>query len=112
MSSQDVMDLIERFKNDENNEVAIHLKTLIEQENLNTPAAKGSALQAIDKGIYTLSEAQLNALALEMIKNGVYMAKCPNEWCGETIQWGDMDFALYDGQCCHCKYVQEKHERE
>lgn len=112
MPSQDVKDLVQRFKNDENDEAAIHLKKLIDQKNLDTPAAKGSALQAIDKGIDSLSDAQLNALALEMINNDVYMGVCPNEWCPNVIEWEDMDIALYDGQCYHCRLDEEKHERE
>ncbi|MFS0882543.1 hypothetical protein [Metabacillus niabensis] len=89
-----------------------YFKQLLQDGNLTNNAAIGSAKRAIESGINSLSDAQVRALALDMLNNDVYMEKCPNEWCDERIAWGDMDMALYQGQCYRCVNRQEKIERE
>lgn len=89
-----------------------YLEELLNDGNLSEEAAIGSVKRAISDGFSSLSDAQVRAIALDLLNNDTYMDKCPNEWCEERITWSDMSIALYEGQCCHCEYVQEKHERE
>jgi hypothetical protein len=89
-----------------------YLKQLLEEGNLNHDAAIGSAKRASEEGVNSLSEAQLKAIALDMLKSDTYMEECPNDWCGEKIAWGDMSTALWEGQCYHCVNRQEKMDRE
>lgn len=121
VTNEELNSLIARLKSDDSDHEGAnphswglngYLKQLLKDENLSNAAAVGSARKAIKEGIYSLSEAQLKALALEMLNNDVYMAKCPNDWCGESIAWGDMDTARYEGQCYHCVNRQEKIDRE
>ncbi|MDA2146970.1 MULTISPECIES: hypothetical protein [unclassified Bacillus cereus group] len=111
VSDNSLYELIERLKSDgsdyrsENAHswgLTDYLETLIKDGNLSDPAALGSAKQAIDQGVSSLTDNQIRAVALEMLNNDVYMDKCPNEWCGEVIAWGDMNIALHEGQCYHC----------
>lgn len=107
--------LIERLKRDDNDheqDLGGYLKLLIEENRLDNDAAIGSAKKAVEEGIYSLSKAQLRAIALEMLNKGEYIESCPNEWCREKIDWSDMDFTLFHGQCSHCNYQQEKIEAE
>ncbi|MCM2535192.1 hypothetical protein NDK43_26130 [Neobacillus pocheonensis] len=121
VSSQELNSLMERLKNDASDVEGIsphswglndYLKQLLKDDNLVNDAAIGSAKKAVSAGIHSLSDAQLKALALDMLNNEVYMAECPNEWCGERIAWGDMNSALWEGQCYHCVNRQEKIDRE
>ncbi|CAI8740246.1 hypothetical protein COM13_12625 [Bacillus pseudomycoides] len=89
-----------------------YLEQLIKDGNLFEPAAVGSAKQAIDQGFSSLSDNQIRAIALEMLNNDVYMSKCPNGYCGETISWEDMGIALYEGQCYHCVNREEAYNRD
>ncbi|MDA2257672.1 hypothetical protein PDN66_22435 [Bacillus cereus] len=89
-----------------------YLQTLIRDGNLSDSAALGSAKQAIDQGFSSLTDKQIRAIALEMLSNDVYMAKCRNEWCGEIIAWGDMSIALDEGQCYHCVNAEASLERQ
>ena len=89
-----------------------YLQTLIKDGNLSNSAALGSAKRAIDQGFSSLTDDQIKAIALEMLNNDVYMAKCPNEWCGEVIAWGDMNIALHEGQCYHCVNSEASIERQ
>lgn len=89
-----------------------YLEQLCEDGLLVHPAAIGSAKQAVEKGIDSLSDSQLKALALDMLNNNLYMEKCPNGHCGEKIAWGNMNIALWEGQCYHCVNQQEKIEHE
>mgnify|MGYP001053941481 CR=1 FL=1 len=89
-----------------------YLEQLVKDCNLCESAAVGSAKQAIDRGFSSLSDNQIRAIALEMLNNDVYMSKCPNDCCGETISWEDMGIALYEGQCYHCVNREEAFNRE
>ncbi|MEE3952756.1 hypothetical protein [Peribacillus frigoritolerans] len=113
--------LIERLNNDASDVEGIspyswglndYLKQLLNDDNLVNDAAIGSAKKAVTSGINSLSDAQLKALALDMLNNNTYMEECPNDWCGERIAWGDMNTAIWEGQCYHCVNRQEKIERE
>ncbi|MFL0361821.1 hypothetical protein ACH0BF_02230 [Pseudobacillus sp. 179-B 2D1 NHS] len=121
VSNQELDSLIERLKSDSSDRegtsphswgLSGYLKQLLNDDNLVNDAAIGSAKKAVASGINSLSDAQLKALALDMLKNDTYMAECPNDWCGERIAWGDMNIALWEGQCYHCVNRQEKIERE
>ncbi|MCA1002808.1 hypothetical protein LCM01_20635 [Bacillus thuringiensis] len=103
--------LIERLKKDEDG-LHEYLTEVLEEGNFTQEAAIGSTKQAIDHGISSLNDTQLRTIAIDMLENDVYMEECPNPWCGSKIEWGDMGMALYEGQCCECKLVEEKHECE
>ncbi|HDX9577678.1 TPA: hypothetical protein ROX88_001175 [Bacillus pseudomycoides] len=103
--------LIERLKQDEEG-LCDYLTEVLEDGNFTQEAAIGSAKQAINQGISSLSDKQLRAIAIDMLENQVYMGECLNPWCGERIEWGDMSIALDEGQCCHCTIIEEKHEKE
>ncbi|MCY8074907.1 MULTISPECIES: hypothetical protein [Bacillus] len=111
--------LIDRLKNDDKDYenvnpgswgLTAYLKTLIDNNQLQDSAAIGSAKKAVTDGVSLLSDAQLKAIALDMLNNDLYMKECPN--CFEIIAWGDMRIALFEGQCYHCVYQQEKIEQE
>ncbi|MGE6849653.1 hypothetical protein ACQKGB_21490 [Bacillus tropicus] len=115
ITSAELDSLIERLKSDasdyKNENPGSHglyeyLKELVETENLIHPAAIGAAKVAIDKDISALSEAQLKALGLDIIKNDMYMSECPND--GNIIVWSDMSTALYEGHCSDCEYREQK----
>ncbi|WP_427110458.1 hypothetical protein [Lysinibacillus xylanilyticus] len=74
-------------------------------------AAIGSAKQAIAQGISSLSERQLITIAIEMRNNEVYIGECPNSYCGETIDWEDMNDAIFEEQCSYCCYIEDKRKR-
>lgn len=121
VSNQKLNSLIDRLKNDASDYEGInphswglndYLKQLLNDDNLVNDAAIGSAKKAVTEDINSLSDAQIKALALDMLNNDVYMAECRNEWCGERIAWGDMNIALDEGQCYHCVNRQEKIDRE
>ncbi|MEC0250548.1 hypothetical protein [Bacillus halotolerans] len=121
VSKLEIDSLVERLKSDASDHKGEdahswglygYLKQLLEDNVLSHPAAIGSAKRAVTEDINSLSDAQLKALALDMSNNDLYMDKCPNEWCGEEIAWGDMSLALWEGQCYHCVNQQEKVEHE
>ncbi|MEC1687469.1 hypothetical protein ACL9SS_09435 [Bacillus subtilis] len=121
VSKLEIDSLVERLKSDASDHKGEdahswglygYLEQILEDDVLIHPAAIGSAKQAVDKGLNSLSDAQLKALALDMLENNLYMEECPNEWCGEKIAWGDMSIALWEGQCYHCVNQQEKVENE
>ncbi|MGG0001061.1 hypothetical protein ABEW02_01885 [Bacillus safensis] len=87
-----------------------YLKELLTKDVLNHDVAKGVASKAVNEGIELLSDAQLKALAMELIKSNLYMEFCP--WCVDKIDWSDMDIALWEGKCPHCVYQEEKIEHE
>ncbi|MCY7733843.1 hypothetical protein MHZ96_09550 [Bacillus safensis] len=87
-----------------------YLKELLSKDVLNHEVAKGVAKKAVNEGIELLSDAQYKALAFELLESNLYMVNCPR--CGETINWGDMDIALWEGKCSTCVYQEEKIERE
>ncbi|WP_440619583.1 hypothetical protein [Bacillus subtilis] len=121
VSKLEIDSLVERLKSDASNRkgedahswgLYDYLEQILKDDVLSHPAAIGSAKQAVNEGINSLSDAQLKALALDMLDNDLYMEECPNEWCGEKIAWGDMSAALEEGQCSTCVYQQEKIEQE
>lgn len=70
------------------------------------PPAAGIALQALDKGVDSLSSAQLGALAAGL--EPYYRERCDR--CSGHMPWGDMLFA-YDeagGLCSYCYHVMTK----
>ncbi|MCS1382707.1 hypothetical protein NXZ75_10935 [Lysinibacillus sphaericus] len=118
--SKKVNDLIERLINDAadrkgSNQGSYglyqYLEDALNNANFTNDAAIGSIKQALKQGISSLSGKQLKAIALDMLNNEIYMEKCPNGYCGETIAWEDMSTALWEGQCCHCCNVQDKWKR-
>lgn len=111
VTNQKLDSLIKRLKNDASDGEGVsahswglddYLSQLLKDDNLSNDAAIGSAKKAVAEGIHTLSDAQLKALALDMLSNDTYMERCPNEWCGESIAWGDMNIAYDAGECYHC----------
>lgn len=117
----EVTDLIQRFKNDDDDYEGVnpyswgltdYLKTLLDDGNLTHEAAIGSAKKAVEEGISSLSDNQLKALALDMLYNDTYMPRCLNEGCGESIAWGDMWTAIWEGMCYHCVNRKGKIARE
>lgn len=117
-TSRELELLVERLKNDASDYegtspyswgLSEYLKQLLDNDSLLNDAAIGSSKKAVSEGINTLSHMQLKAIALDMLTNNTYIEKCPNEWCRETISWGDMDLALWEGQCYHCVNNEEKY---
>lgn len=120
-TTTEVNDLIERLMNDAADHEGVnpyswgltdYLKTLLEDGNLTHEAAIGSAKRASEEGISSLSDNQIKAIALDMLKNDTYMPACLNEGCSESIAWGDMWTAIWEGQCYHCVNRKEKIARE
>ncbi|MGQ4286898.1 hypothetical protein ACS4JF_20375 [Bacillus thuringiensis] len=103
--------LIKRLKEDASNseseDLHSYLAELLETGNLTNPAAIGSAKMTIDNGLSTLSEAQLQSIALEIYNNDLYLAECPI--CSEKIEWADMyEVATHLGRCPDCDRKMEE----
>ncbi|WP_339213576.1 hypothetical protein [Solibacillus sp. FSL W8-0372] len=117
INSVEVDSLVQRLKDDYEDYEGLqdyshgllnYLKELLEDGNLAHEAAIGSAKLAITQGIGALTELQLKAIALDMLKNDVYLPKCPNDWCSNLVSWSDMSTAIYDGNCCECQTREER----
>lgn len=111
VNNTELNSLIKRLKEDasnsESDDLHSYLAELLETGNLTNPAAIGSAKLAIDKGLSTLSEAQLQSIALDIYNNGLYLEECPI--CPEKIEWADMyESATNLGRCPDCDRKMEE----
>ncbi|MCY7619848.1 hypothetical protein MH116_18560 [Bacillus pumilus] len=113
--------LFKRLKSDANDDrnendfswgLSDYFSDLLKDGLLMDEAAIGSAKQGVGQGFGSLSDRQLKALARDLIDNQLFMSECPNEWCENQIAWGDMNIAIWEGQCYHCVNQEEKYERE
>ncbi|WP_433775169.1 hypothetical protein [Bacillus wiedmannii] len=103
--------LIKRLKEDasnsESDDLHSYLAELLETGNLTNPAAIGSSILAIDKGLSVLSEAQLKSIALDIYNNGLYLEECPIG--SEKIEWAVMYVSATDLGCCpDCDRIMEE----
>ncbi|HDR7621575.1 TPA: hypothetical protein QCX73_002676 [Bacillus mycoides] len=112
--------LIKHLKLDEEG-LYDYLKEVLESGNFTQEAAIGSAKQAINRGISSLSDKQLCAIAIDMLKNDVYMGKCTGPSCGEgcvegiewgveMIRWIDMLECADVGRCPECERLEGEYE--
>ncbi len=86
----------------ENQKLVDYLKEIL--PNIDDKTAQGIAKLAIEKGMHTLSSAQLSTL-----NKGIadyIVRECPN--CGHEVDYHDMSYVLANGICGLCQHDRDK----
>lgn len=77
-------------------------------DNIDDQSVKGIARKAIDVGFKNLTDRQKHTLE-EGISDFI-MSEC--SYCGENINYEDMQFAIDNGKCSSCEHRWEKMQAE
>ncbi|WP_144508762.1 hypothetical protein [Bacillus mycoides] len=90
-NSEELQNLIRRLKCEEEG-VYDYFSFLLETERVQHQAAIGSIKYALNNEIKALSDEQLRAIAIDILKNDAFFAEC--DVCTDEIDFADMEVAL------------------
>ncbi|GAB3068254.1 hypothetical protein ACFOU0_01250 [Salinicoccus sesuvii] len=111
MLNKDVTQIYERLVNMSDGEAAEFKEYLVELKRLGVlvdfhESASGSIKYAIDNGVNSLSNKQLEVISRGL--NNYYIHEC--ELCAERIEWNEMSIAIDTNKCSRCNYMIEKED--